>query len=693
MRFPAFAKAKIVLAIAILTLIVAGVILFVLIKPRRGRQIRNVLVISIDTCRADYLGCYGFDRRTTPNIDALAAEAIVFENAYSPVPMTLPAHSSMMTGTIPPYHGVHDNLTDKLAESNVTLAEILQEKGFKTSAVVSAIVLEPKFGLNQGFQEYQGEFNRSFEGDPFAEQKGEITSRQACQWLGENSGQPFFLFLHYYDPHVIYQPPEPFASRFADNLYAGEIAYTDHCIGQVIDKLKTLDLYDSTLIIITADHGEMLGDHGESTHGYFVYESAVKVPLIVKSPRVRRGRRISNAVGLVDIMPTVLGQLEIPLSSPAQGQDLGQFLAGNTQSTPRYIYTESLTATEYKCNPLLAVVNWPWKYIYTTKEELYHLQDDPGEQNNLAQAQSNRAGLLQKHVQLILDDTLVSDQPDSKLQLDQATVDSLRSLGYVGSGVEETFELDQSKPDAKEYISFHVRYCILNGAKAVKEYEEGWQLCTQLLRERPDMDILHLKAGNFAVKTDRMAEAVTHYRNYLQTNPADSLVRNNLGTALSRLGKVDQAVAQWLQVVRQDPDYFKAHDNLAATFYKQGDYESAIRHWTQANRIDPDALEILNNLAWLLATSKTPDLKNAPQALRLALHACDLTDYNQPTYLDTLAVAYAAAANMPKAIQTAQKALELAKQQNQPQLAEKIRRRLAEFQLGKPESNSPKPQD
>lgn len=693
MGLSAFVKAKFLLGIVVLTLIVAGMISLVRIRAGGGCTIGNVVLISIDTCRADYLSCYGFNRRTTPNIDAVAAEGIVFENVYSPVPMTLPAHSSMMTGTIPPYHGVHDNLREKLAETNVTLAEILQDNGYKTSAVVSAIVLEPKFGLNQGFEEYQGEFTQAFEGDPFAEQKGHITSRQACNWLDENFEQPFFLFLHYYDPHIIYEPPEPFASRFAGNLYAGEIAYTDHCIGQVIDKLKTLKLYDSTLIIITSDHGEMLGEHGENTHDYFVYESAVRVPLIVKSPGIRGGRRISDAVGLVDIMPTVLSLLEIPLSWPVQGQDLRQFLAGNAELPPSYLYTESLTATEYKCNPLLAVVNWPWKYIYTSKEELYHLQDDPEEKNNLAQAQSNRARLLQKHLQLILDETLVKDQPDSNVELDQATIDSLRSLGYVGSGVEETFELDKSKPDAKEYINFHERYRLVKGAQSAEEYEQGWKLCAQLLRERPDLDFLYPLASIFAIKTDRMADAVAHYRRYLQTNPADSKTRNNLGTALSRLGKGDEAVVQWQQAVRQDPDYFNAHDNLATTFYKQHEYESAIRHWTEAVRIRPDALEVLNNLAWLLATSDNPDLQKAKEAVRLARHACELTNYNQPSYLDTLAVAYAAAANMPKAIQTAQKALEQSQQADKTQLIEQIQRRLAEFEDSQPESNSPKRQN
>ncbi|MCK4999453.1 MAG: sulfatase-like hydrolase/transferase, partial [Anaerohalosphaera sp.] len=617
-------------------------------------------------------------------IDALAAKGIVFENVYSPVPLTLPAHSSMLTGTIPPYHGVHDNLTEKLSEDNVTLSEILQQNGFKTSAVVSAVVLAPKFGLNQGFDEYYGDFTPTFEGDPFAEQKGQITTQQACGWLDNNSQQPFFLFLHYYDPHIVYDPPEPFASRFADDLYAGEIAYTDHCIGQVIDKLKTLKLYDSTLIVITGDHGEMLGEHGESTHGYFVYESAVKVPLIVRSPGVRGGRRISDTVGLIDIMPTVLGMLDLPTPPHVQGQNLCGFFSESAKThQPRYVYTESLTPTQYKCNPLLAVVEGSWKYIYTTKEELYDLKNDPAEKNNLARTQSKRAALMQKNLQLILDDNLHSDQTDTSLKLDKSTIDRLRSLGYVGSGVEEVFELDVTKLDAKNCISFHERYRLLKGAQSAQKYEEGWKLCSQLFNERPDLEFLYPLASIFTVKTDRMAQAVTYLRHDLKTDPADYKARNNLATALSRLKKEDEAVAQWQEVVRQEPDYFNAHDNLAATFYKQRDFRSAIHHWTHANRIKPDDLQILNNLAWLLATTDDPDLRNADQAVRLASNACRLTSFKQPGYLDTLAASYASAGQFDNAVETAKKAIDIAAAQNQKNMADQINKRLSLYKNGK----------
>ena len=242
-------------------------------------DITNVLLISIDTCRADHLSCYGYKSKTTPNIDALAAEGILFENVITTNPQTLPAHSSMLTGTISPYHGVHDNNGYHLEQSNVSLAEILKDAGFTTGGIISATVLNSQLGIAQGFDTYHERFEKYLQGNIAVQRRGGETTAVALDWLEKNKDKKFFLFLHYFDPHLAYQPPEPFASQFAQNLYAGEIAYTDYCIGQVLGKLKKLDLYDSTLIIITSDHGEMLGEHAEQTHGYFIYQSAIRVPL------------------------------------------------------------------------------------------------------------------------------------------------------------------------------------------------------------------------------------------------------------------------------------------------------------------------------------------------------------------------------------------------------------------------------
>jgi arylsulfatase A-like enzyme/Tfp pilus assembly protein PilF len=649
-----------------------------------GRRIRRVVLISIDTCRADHLGCYGYPRKTTPNIDAVAAEGVLFENVISCIPLTLPAHCSMLTGTIPPYHGVHHNIDYKLSNSNLTLAEVMQAQGYSTGAVVSSIVLDSKFGLNQGFEDYIGDFKPTFQGDPHAEQKGSETTTLACQWLQEHKkDQRFFLFLHYYDPHDPYCPPEPFATTFTDSLYAGEIAYTDHCIGQVLEKLRQLGIYDSSLIIITGDHGEMLGEHGENTHGYFVYLSAIRVPLIIKLPGTNKGRRITQPTALIDIMPTVLSLAGIAVPASVQGQDMsGYILQARKPASARFIYTESLLPTEYKCNPLLAMVNWPWKYIHTTRDELYNLGDDPAEKVNLAPQQSRLARQLRGQMDAIISDSLQAERTDSKLELDEASLNRLMSLGYVGGRVDETFQVDETKPDPKDCIGLYERSNVLVGAIAAQKYEEARELCSQLLAERDDIPFLHNLAGTAAAATGRLQEAIDHYRDYLQLRPQDHEALNNLASVLSRQGNLEEAIRQWQEALRLKPDYFKAHYNLAGAFYKKGELQLAVKHWNEAVRTQPDAAEVLNNLAWVLATNDNERLRDPQRAARLARRACELTEFKHAGYLDTLAAAYAATGDFARATEIAHKALTLAQAAHQEDLAAKIRQRLQLYDQG-----------
>jgi len=247
----------------------------------------------------------------------------------------------MLTGMIPPYHGVHDNINYRLSDSTVTLAELLRGNGFQTAAVIGAFVLDSQSGIGQGFDTFDDQLvaGGASAGARPERRAGEVT-RIGNAWLAERSSTPFFLFLHYFDPHDPYTPPEPFASRFKNSPYAGEIAYTDQAVGEVIDKLKDLDLYDSSIIIIVSDHGESLGEHGESTHGYFVYHSTTKVPLIIKLPGRREAKRVDEIVSLVDIVPTVLSRLGLPLPEKLQGEDLSPHLLGDvTDRTPRQIYS------------------------------------------------------------------------------------------------------------------------------------------------------------------------------------------------------------------------------------------------------------------------------------------------------------------------------------------------------------------
>jgi len=558
----------------------------------------------------------------------------------------------MLTGTIPPYHGAHDNNSYKLDQSNVTLAEILGRNGFATGAVTSAYVLDSQFGLDQGFDYYNDSFEKPIETFNVNERRGEETSRFAVEWLDKHKSESFFLFVHYFDPHQPYEPPEPFASLFSDNLYDGEIAYTDYCIEQVINKLRELGLYDSTLIIVTADHAEMRGEHGEMTHSYFIYESVLKVPLIFKIPGRNKARNFNTPVGIIDIVPTVCSVLGIETPSHVQGKDLSTCFSGKHPiGQSRYFYCESLIPTKYDANSLLGVVADRWKYIQTTRPELYDLSEDPGETNNLIKQQPQRARILQDRLREILEKSVRKDNSGARADLDEEGRNRLESLGYIATtNVKEEFEFDQSRDDPKDFINFHVAFMSLPHLEKKKMYDQAEILCKKLISQRPRCYGVYLTMGNIAMAQNDLTSAVTHYTKALKIDPLEPDVNGKLGEALLRQGKIEQA------------------------------FES----WHKALQLRPDWPMVLNNLAWIKASHENARYRNPEEAVRLALRACELTDYKTPHVLNTLATAYAAAGNFPEAVRTAEKTLDLVQSSGQRELIAKAQESLDLFRAGIP---------
>lgn len=594
-----------------------------------SKDIRRVVLISIDTCRADYLGCYGYHRPTTPNIDKLAAQSVLFENTISPVPITLPSHSSMLTGTIPPYHGVHNNSDYKLGESNVTLAEILTERGFATGAIISAYVLDSQFGLDQGFETY----NDSFE-EPirnllyFSERRGTEASRFANEWLEEHKDEEFFLFLHYFDPHIKYTPPEPFASEFSDNLYAGEIAYTDYCIGQVIKKLKDLNIYDSTLLIITADHGEMLGEHGEDDHTYFIYQSAIKVPLIFKLPGRHKPQRVKHLVSLIDIMPTVCRLLGFEAPAHVHGKDLSPYFdQSETSSQNRHIYCESLTPTRYGAGALLGIVTDRWKYIQTTRPELYDIVEDAGETNNLLAQQPHRARILKDRLKQLLQQTLRNEAP-TKVDLDEQAIKRLQSLGYVAGDISENFEFDQSGDDPKDLVDFHNIYTSVSDLVLNKEYEQAEKICQQLTLQRPHVYQIYVLMTSIAREQGDLDRAVSHLNRAIEVRPDVAKLQHYLGTVLTEQGKFDQATQHFEKSLQLNPNQFLAHQDLAAVFYKQEKFDQAITHLTKALGLRPDSAKTVRRIGDALA-----EKGNLKQATKYFQQATDMNPLDVKNHL------------------------------------------------------------
>lgn len=549
----------------------------------------NVVLISIDTCRADHLGCYGYQGDITPNIDAVAKEGYLFVNTLSPVPLTLPAHCSMMTGTIPPYHGVRDNMDYKLGDSAITLAEVLRREDFETCGIVSSFVLNSKFGLNQGFGSYNDRFEKEHKFLEISERRGEEVTRLARQWLDANQEERFFLFLHYFDPHTDYRAPEPYESTFKNSPYAAEVAYADYCIGEVIAKLKELDIYDSSLIVIVGDHGEGLGEHRENEHSFFIYQSTLRVPLIVKLPGQKQGARLENQAAVVDVMPTILGYLGISNDLEMHGQDLsGYFEAQVNNYGEREIYCESLYPTKYGCNPLYGVVRDSWKYIWTSEPELYDLRTDPGEVNNVVSVEPELAQDLRQRVRRILAEQSRGEQLDNVLGLDVASRARLVSLGYVEGRVEEGVDIDMNKPDAKLFIDFHrmSRKYTLHMDRG--QFTEAMKVCSEMASQYKDVSQVQYLWGNAALSGGKIQEAVRRLTDYAKATEADPMGHYRLGLALAQLDRHEKAVQHFGKAIELDADDYMAHGNIGLSLNELGRAEEAVKHFKEVLRLHPE---------------------------------------------------------------------------------------------------------
>jgi arylsulfatase A-like enzyme/tetratricopeptide (TPR) repeat protein len=671
--------------------------------------IRNVVLISIDTCRADRLSCYGYKRPSTPNIDAVARSGVLFQHALTPVPLTMPAHSSMFTGTYPPTHGVRLNDGYRLDEASVTLARVLHEAGYQTGAFVGGFPLDARFGLNQGFDTYDGRFTRRSEKSSWGtERTAEEVNRPALAWLQEHARKPFFLFLHYYDPHYRYSPPPPFARDYAEDLYAGEIAYVDQCVGEVLTKLRTLGADDNTLLIITGDHGESLGEHGEAKHGFFVYQSTLHVPLIIRAHRASSGRQVAAIVSLVDLMPTVLDLVGLKTPAQVEGVSLRRCLEGGpVPDRRRPVYCESLEPATFQCSTLQGLVEAGWKYIRAPGEELYDLQRDPGEHTNLAGKESQRAGRMRGRLEATLQEMDAAAPRRGAAAVDPEAVKRLQSLGYVGGGaVPSASAFDPSQEDPKAFLPTYTRFDKAANLFYANRNEEAKRELLALIESRPafiaaygmlavialeehrlaaaseygariveilsasgdapkqrppttgniftvDLAEAHYNLANILQQMGKLAEAIGHYEQALSIRPDYIQARVNLGLALVQTGKLEEAIGHYEESLRIRPDGLEAHVNLGLALVQAGKPAEAIGHYEEALRIKPDCAEAHNNLGLALVQIGKPSeaIGHYEQALRI-----------KPDYVeahDHLGLVFEQAGRMAEAIGQYEQALRI----------------------------------
>jgi len=522
----------------------------------------------------------------------------------------------MLTGLIPPYHGVRDNAHDRLDPGHTTLAELLRARGLATAAFVGAFVLDSRFGLDQGFEHYDDRLERVGGVHAIGETPaGEISDR-AIDWLETHGDRPFFLFLHYYDPHMPYEPPEPFATEMRGDPYAGEIAYADASIGRVLDRLRQLGIYDSTLIVVTGDHGEMLGEHGEETHTYFVYEGAVRVPLVIRLPGQSVARRVTQPVGLVDITPTVAGLLDVRLPDEVQGRDLSPLLRGEPAlESPHDMYCESVEPTQYGCNPLLALVTERWKYIETTRPELYDLTADPAETHNLIAERPEIGGDLRERLVALLRRAPSESTPGGTL--DAEARERLRGLGYV-SGTDATeWRLDPSRDDPKDLIGFHRRHLAVNDLITAGDLSEARRMARTMIEERAGFVGGHLQLALIARRLGENERAIEHYTRALVLRPDRVDIHNDVGALLAMAGRPDEAIEHYRQALARRPEYLEARHNLANALLRAGHIDQAVAQYRLALEQEPDSAGTWLNLG--LAQWAAADRDAAIESYRRAV--------------------------------------------------------------------------
>jgi choline-sulfatase len=533
---------------------------------------QNAILITLDTTRADALGCYGGQPDLTPALDRLAAEGIRFTNARTVAPLTLPAHASMLTGLYPPRHSLRDNGLRALPQAASTLAERCREAGMQTAAFVSAVVLDRAFGLDQGFEVYdQPARPRQQTEGHFGERPAGETVAAALAWFAARDPErPFFLWVHLYDPHVPYRPPAEFLQRAKGDPYRGEIAYADREIGRLLEALRASGVLKESVVVVTADHGESLGEHGEPTHGAYCYDATLRVPLIVREPhhssgssRARAGEVDERLASVVDIAPTLLGALHLP-GTPADLLD-GVRL-DDPRATERGLYCESYSGyLNYGWSPLAGWVTRQGKYLHSSKPEYYALATDPREgANAIAQHAAEVAAAQRALLELASRPALVPDgcleEPTDSLRRD------LKSLGYaaLGSEVDELPRpLDSSdRPSPAERAQELEPLLIANALGDARRWEDAIVPLEKIVRENPRHALaLDLLAFDL-MQLGRWGEAqrLLEQRIALGLRRADTHL--NLGTCQERLGHPELACPQFRRALELDPENVQALEAL-----------------------------------------------------------------------------------------------------------------------------------
>jgi choline-sulfatase len=587
----------------------------------------NVLLVTLDTTRADRLGAYGFADAGTPVLDRLARDGALFLHATSSAPLTLPSHASIFTGRFPPAHGVRDNGGFFLEDREQTLAETLSGRGYDTAGFVAAYVLDSKWGTHQGFSHYVDDFDlsryRAISLGAIQRPGNEVVDR-TLEWLEKSRASRFFAWVHLYDPHTPYEAPEPFKTTFAGRPYQAEISFTDAQVGRLLAFLEARALLDRTLVVVVGDHGESLGDHGEQAHGFFIYESVTRVPLIVRAPfAAMKGRTIADPVRTVDIAPTILDMLGVGPSEAIDGRSLVPLLTGATNEMGLESYAEALYPRHhFGWSDLRALREGRFKLIAAPRPELYDLEADPTEQTNLYE--SRRA--LGDRMLGRLDEMearwskAAAGRPVQAVEVDPEAKARLAALGYVGSFVATATDGSQRAGLADPKDKIHL-FNLISRARDMTKDEHAFGEVVGMLRKVVDEDPKVIDAwfmlGNVHAARGRTVEAIDFFTRALALKPDDEMAVINMANAYRNLGRDEEALVGYRRFLQLDPRNAQVRYEAAQILIDRGELDEASGLLREALTLEPKLAAARNALG--VVAIRRGDFAGAEREIRGAL--------------------------------------------------------------------------
>ncbi|MGD0695334.1 MAG: sulfatase-like hydrolase/transferase [Terriglobia bacterium] len=629
----------------------------------------SVLLITVDTLRADHLGCYGARDVKTPAIDSLAAHGIRFGDALSQVPLTLPSHAVILSGTYPMWNGLRDfDRLFRLRPDVHLIAEAFQRHGYETAAFVSAFVLDSLWGLNRGFNTYDDRFE-SLDVSSL-KNKGDVRSASETvdhllAWYrardaGGKNPKPSFVWLHLYDPHTPYDPPEPFHTEYASHLYDGEIAYADQQLSYLFDYLRQNGAYDQTLIVLLSDHGESLGEHGEDEHGFFVYRSTIHVPLIIKLPVSQRASEapptvINAPVGTIDVAPTLLelARIQDPISLQFQGRSLGSLALGKSKPSNLPIYSESFyPRNPFGWSPLRSLSTARYQYIAAPRPELYDLVHDRAEKHNV-QHSADAAAFRSQLLDIERRYTSSTSSSDTASTLSSETVEKLKSLGYVAFSAPVATTSEDNLPDPKDRLQTFKAFLRARSLASAGQFERANALLKSLRAQEPNLYVIPAELGHNAEAEKRLPEAENYYRETLKLNPAFEDGMLSMARLSTGAGKTDEARTWYELAISKNPQNYLLYRDLGQLEQSHHDLEDAKRNFEKAIALKPDYVAALKGLGTTLV-----ELQRFDEALKPLEKAASLAS-DDPELNDALRTAYLNTTDPKKAIQPLRKALEL----------------------------------